>query len=503
MKTITLLTALLAAVSSSVFPAGIERWGIFELTFHERGWENPFRDVVIEAVFTSPGGRQTRVAGFYDGDGAGGVEGDVFKLRFSPGETGTWSWKISSNRSSLDGRSGSFECVNSDRCGPLRYDPSRPWYLHWADGSVFFESGANDPECFLASGFLTQEERYRGIDYLAGKGADILYMGMVNAGPGDGGPEMKVTPWTGGFDRPEFDNICLLFMNRLEGVIRRLGERGMVAHLVVYLDDCGQISRAISSAQEEMLFRYFCSRFGAFPNIVWNLAEEYEECFDSTWCVTRAGWIKKYDPLGHPVTVHGLSSDEFHFAGRPDFDLTAMQFNYTNPDSLNAVTRKLRLQVASAGRPIPVSIIEWTPIAPEQADLARRGMWAIAAGGGVYQVFNKVDSEPMSAEFSRWEKVWNYAAVVRRVMESLPLDRMAPDNRITSRGYCLAAPGEAYLVYLPSGGEFTVKAAARSKPYSALWIDPRTGSRTPAGSVATGVGKFATPSGEDWALLVK
>ncbi|HLA39301.1 MAG TPA: DUF5060 domain-containing protein, partial [Candidatus Glassbacteria bacterium] len=303
------IAVLILTCSSAAFAGEVERWGLFELSFNQSGWKNPYRDVVIEAVFTSPAGNQTRVAGFYDGDGVGGVSGEVFKLRFSPGETGSWHWEVRSNREAIDGKSGSFECVESSRRGPLRYDPVRPWYLHWADGTPFFESGANDPECFLADKFLTQEQRYQGIDYLAEKGADILYLGMVNAGPGDGSPQMKVTPWTGGFENPDFDNICLLFMNRLEGVVRRLDERGMVAHVVIYLDDCCDISNTITPEQEEMFFRYFCSRFGAFPNIVWNLAEEYEECFDSTWCITRAGWIKKYDPLSHPVTVHGLSSD--------------------------------------------------------------------------------------------------------------------------------------------------------------------------------------------------
>ncbi|HUU29730.1 MAG TPA: DUF5060 domain-containing protein, partial [archaeon] len=474
----------------------VARWGRFELLLHENDWQNPFTGVRLEAVFTSPGGREIRVYGFYDGDGQGGVSGDVFKVRFSPGELGRWSYHTSSNKPVLDGLSGEFECTGSDARGPLSYDPGEPWYLKWASGELFFESGANDPECFLAKRFISQEERFAGIDYLAGAGCNILYMGMVNAGPGDGTPEMKVTPWLGGFDKPDFDMICLDFMNRLEGVLDRMLELDMVAHLVFYLDDCCAVSDSITPEQEEMLFRYTVARFGSYPNLIWNLAEEFEECFDTLWCENRAALLKKLDPLHHPVTVHQLSADSFTFAGSPNFDLTAIQYNTTDPDSLNAAVIKVRGQVKSAGRPVPVSFIEWTPIGPSQAEQARKGIWSIALAGGTYQIFNKEDKGPMSADFARWAEHWRYAAILRGVMESLPLGRMAPDNSLVSRGFCLAGPANTYLVYQPEGGEFILELPAGDRSLSVSWIDPRTGEKKEAGKVQAGLNRFNTPTDE-------
>ncbi|MBW7997434.1 MAG: DUF5060 domain-containing protein [Candidatus Glassbacteria bacterium] len=495
---------LLAAAPLFGFPPQpglVGQWAIFELSFNASGWSNPFLEVELHGVFTAPSGTEHRVEGFYDGDGAGGVTGDVFKLRFAPGETGAWRWRTESNRDALDGQAGEFTVTPSANRGPLRYDPRRPRWLHWADGTVFFESGADDPECFLADKFITQQQRYEGIDYLAAKGVNSLYFGVTNAGPGDGTAEMKVTPWMGGFDKPEFDNICLLFMNRLEGVVRRLDSHGMTAHIVLYLDDCCQISDAITAEQEELLIRYLCARFGSFSGIVWNLAEEFDECFTEQWCSSRAAMFVRHDPLGHPVTVHQLSNDEFKLAGDPNFGTTAMQFNRTAPDSINAMVRHLRDQTEAAGRPLPASLIEWTPLAPEEAETARRGMWAIAAAGGSYQVFNKNNDEPMTAEFALWEETWGYADIVRRTMEALPLDEMEPDNSLVSRGFCLVQPGEHYLVYLPEGGEVTVEVTGSA--LAANWIDPRTGERTQAGAVEVGKVSFSTPTEGDWALVLE
>ena len=152
---------------------------------------------------------------------------------------------------------------------------------------------------------------------------------------------------------------------------------------------------------------------------------------------------------------------------------------------------------------MPVSIIEWTPFSPEQAGEARKGIWAIATGGGTYQIFNKRDLEPMSADFAQWQECWRYAAILKSVMEKLPLDDMAPDNRLVSRGYCLATPGKAYLAYLPTGGNFTLDVESAKESLEAVWIDPRTGERTGAGMVKAGQASFETPSDQDWALLLK
>lgn len=497
---------LLLAVSCGRGP-GLEqvgRWQKFELSLSSGGWENPFTDVDFSAVFTSPSGVRLTVEGFHDGDGMGGTEGEVFKLRFAPSETGRWAFRTESNLDALNGVRGAFECVPSDERGPLFRDPRHPWYLMFTGkNEPFFESGPNDPEAFLARGFMSDRERMDAVDYLESVGCNILYFGLVNAGPGDGGPSMQVHPWIADSEgRPDFDTFCLDFMNRLERVLDRMSERGLIAHLVFYLDDCPGISDNITPEQEIRWFRYMVARLASYPGIIWNLAEEYEECFTESWCEERAALLKRIDPLQRPVTVHVLTKDYFPFAGSPNFDLTAMQFNWFAPDSINAMIRGVRTQTMEEGRPLPVSLIEWNPISPDQADIARRGIWAVATGGGTYQIFNKAETTTLPYDFALWDAHWRYARILRELMESLPITRMHPDNRLVSRGFCLAETGQTYLVYLPEGGQTSLSLPRTAREYHAYWIDPRTGERSGSRVSLAGGSAFNSPGEGDWALLV-
>ena len=53
--------------------------------------DNPVRDVELVATWRHERGTTYEVPGFWDGDGEGGVEGGVFKVRFTPTEPGTWT----------------------------------------------------------------------------------------------------------------------------------------------------------------------------------------------------------------------------------------------------------------------------------------------------------------------------------------------------------------------------------------------------------------------------
>lgn len=66
--------------------------GRFEaIVRNERQYGNPFTDVSLGAVFTSPSGRHVRFSGFYDCDGRAHQEGSIWKLRLMSDEPGTWT----------------------------------------------------------------------------------------------------------------------------------------------------------------------------------------------------------------------------------------------------------------------------------------------------------------------------------------------------------------------------------------------------------------------------
>ena len=116
----------------------------------------------MDVEFTSPGGQTFLVPAFYDGDGSGGLDGDVWRVRFSPDSVGLWSYVSSSSEPLLDGKTGSFEVVAPSGCGSYaagglpdlgcvgRLEYVGGHYLKFANGPYWLKGGVDEPESFLA-----------------------------------------------------------------------------------------------------------------------------------------------------------------------------------------------------------------------------------------------------------------------------------------------------------------------------------------------------------------
>ena len=75
--------------------------------------------------------------------------------------------------------------------------------------------------------------------------------------------------------------------------------------------------------------------------------------------------------------------------------------------------------------------------------------------------------------------------LTRTCAERMNLAAMAPRNELSSTRFCLANPGQEYLVYLPDGGEATVDLTAAAGTFALEWMHPVDGTITP-GEVALG-----------------
>jgi len=93
---------------------------------------NPFLDYRLNVAFTSPSGKRYDVPGYFNTDGHGGTRGNVWETKFTPSESGTWSYKASFRKgakvavdlsstagtaTSFDGTSGSFSVSARDPNG--------------------------------------------------------------------------------------------------------------------------------------------------------------------------------------------------------------------------------------------------------------------------------------------------------------------------------------------------------------------------------------------------
>jgi hypothetical protein len=246
------------------------------------GAPNPFLiDVVV--TFTGPQGQAYAVPAFFDGDGAGGMDGNIWRVRFSPDEEGSWSYLSSSAEPLLDGQTGDFlaggkgDCQVSIEDGLPNYlcvgrlTHVGDHYLKFADGPYWLKGGAGEPEDFLSAsekaGFPSKEA---AVDYLASKGANSMYLLLHNI-DGDG---KNIWPWVGSTQdeaksNPERMDIAKLAV--WENLFGYIQSKGINLHLVLEDDS------AWTGFNRELYYREMIARFGHHNGLYWNLAEEYNE----------------------------------------------------------------------------------------------------------------------------------------------------------------------------------------------------------------------------------
>jgi hypothetical protein len=106
-----------------------------------------------------------------------------------------------------------------------------------------------------------------------------------------------------------------------------------------------------------------------------------------------------------------------------------------------------------------------------------------------------------------------YATVVRArrfIEDNVPYAGMQPADNLLSgaTGYCLAAAGQTYLIYLPAGGSVSLDLTGVSGTVSVRWFDPRNGGALQTGSVASVTGGSVRSLGNppnnsslDWTVL--
>lgn len=549
---------------------------------------NPFLDYRLQVAFTGPSGQHYEVPGYFDGDGCGGGSGNMWCARFTPDNAGRWSYQASFRTGeevavSLDptaGRPADFDGI----CGGFDVapgDPEAPGFLKWgrleyagghylkfARGPYWIRGGTDSPENLLAyAGFDRTppshqyadhvadwrpgdpdwgEGRGRGIigavDYLAEHGVNSIYFLTHNIG-GDG---KDVWPWTGRPDpngSPKNDNLHYDIgkLRQWETVFAHAQRQGVFLHFVFNeaeepnkreLDD-GELGK-----ERKLYYRELIARFGHHLALEWNLCEEYNLDFDLGPVRIRsfAEYVSAVDPYDHPITVHSagdpLKALQFTF-GDPLFSLTSIQLGQNKIDVL---TEQFREATARAGRPLPVSMDEftldkgqeqgWIPVDDAERWRTER-LWPTYLSGGNIEFILGDLLETDSFKTPEREKLWTYVGHARRFLEALPFWEMKPaDHLVTGAAaipvtqnqgrttYAMGAqvfskPGKIYAIYLPQaqdGAALDLSGAAGR--FQQGWYNPRTGEFeglpiNVTGAAQVPLGKPPREAGKDWTVLIE
>jgi len=594
MPTLWLLAALLGVTPNQPIVTGQQvAWQPLTITFagpaaNESDSEpNPFLDLRLQVTLVGPSQQRYDVPGFFDGDGQKGPQGDVWRVRFSPDEAGPWHYRAefrAGPQVAIDlapdagqplpefTAQGTFDVAERDpaaagfwKWGRLEYAGGH--YLKFREGPYWIRGGVDEPENLLAyAGFVRTPPKHhyaehvadwqagdpdwgdgqgRGLigalNYLASQQVNSIFFLLMNIG-GDG---QDVWPWIGQPNpRGSADNDNLHFdthkLRQWEIVFEHAQRRGILLHCVFSEAEAAnkqELDQGELGPERKLYYREMIARFGHHLGLQWNLCEEYNIYFNfgPKRCRAFADYIRAVDPYDHPITVHSAGDplQELAFTfGDERFSLTSVQLNQR---PIHLVTEALRTATRQAGRPLPISLDEFTldrgqkashlPV-DDAAGHRREKLWPTYFSGGQIEFILQDLLKTDSFKTPERQALWQAMAHARRFMETLPFWEMEPADQ-RSRGAAtleigvgggkktqlapqvFAKPGEVYAVYFPTATRTGTLDVGRVPGASSLrWFNPRSGQfvgppRTVTATDPLELGPPPSDPEEDWVALVQ
>lgn len=278
--------------------------------------DNPFdpKDIDVYAIFTTPSGKEIRINGFYDNY----MDADKWKIRFSPGETGEYSYNLFVNDEGKAGESGkhSFNATDSEHHGWIRPSAVNPRYFAHDDGTTYYGVGVYSPWRNTMERFNTFAEHKANLFAIW----DITYGGFVNGT---------------GLIEEELGRYNQLKVGRIDSMLTILEENEIQLMYAIWPHDL--FSKTVWAAQwkqnpysqlidvddvysdslvweyQKQKYRYMIARFAHSRSWgIWELINEmngtdgwahgrHQECYE--WVAKCEKYFEENDPYNHPVTA--------------------------------------------------------------------------------------------------------------------------------------------------------------------------------------------------------
>jgi len=528
------------AITACILPAA-QVWNVEELEWQSGAHSDPYRQVELTATFLGPRNAIQTVRGFWDG-------GSRYRLRWTPVAPGRWTYRTQSNDPALSGKSGSFDVKPAPLTsrGFLRRDEANPSAFVFDNGERYFLFGTT---LYGIVGSALDGGTWRqAIEGSARYGINKVRF-YVNRWtkmiPGGQPTEMTAHVEIG-------DGVFLPGFAKSDEIVRLAARNGMVADLIVFFRD-----RTVKIGEEETkrYLRYVIARYGAFPNVIWCVQNEWEysrlpitfwsglgriTAAEDPWArIERAGRTYR-----RALSIHQQTRNDWQFNGEDWFTHAILQVGVRNNGpgagggdewkrgdrDMTHVMRHgddwgnygilfnrghgypvVNDEYGYMGEPVDVSAQsdEKSPPAAFTREKHRRTMWGIYIAGGYGSTgdkYNYADGKPYTS--GNWHEPAEFGDVARLVKfftrPGVEYWRMVPANNIANgaRNYVLADPGRRYFVYSANGGNVTLKLPPGQ--YAVTRYDPREGSSQPlpAHGVAANA-TFALPEASDWVLDIQ
>jgi len=532
---LTLSASAVAAENS------LPKYGVFEQKLEQSGeYVNPYTEVRATAMLTGPDGATERLPLYWDG-------GRTWRFRYSPARTGAWKWSVESNDTGIDGQTGGFEVVDSDRPGGIQPMKGHPHHLPRQNGEPFWFMGDTGWALYTDN----EAERHdwpavrRYTDARAKQGFNVIHSMLISeAGWGNSGGQA--------FSDLEDERINPAYWQEVDRRLAYLNEQGIVAGLVLAWADKGRNPnnwRDFPSLDARRRYaRYVAARYGAM-DVYFSVAGEWD--FDIRASGQPRDEVKReYVLLGETVDAadpHGRMIAIHNGGGRPDHvqefaDLEWMDFGayHQNYVQLHEIVLQARRRNAKPvvnseyayylrdsnedGKNDKPNSATLAMIRHAPGDIAMAGGYFITGFGTTYFGGNRMPG-PFRLDDPRNDDWEGDVGHLRTLFADLEWWKLQPHDEIVTaavpRGkdrrelevgappktayWALAEPGRQYAVYVRGcASPLTIDMGRMAaNEFRARQFDPRTGEFQPVNlEPAAGKLRYQPPDAQDWVLVI-
>lgn len=299
----------------------LAKYQVLDIAFKAKpGKTNPFT-TDFSAVFTSPSGKQQQVAGFYNGK-------TEWLLRFSANEEGIWSYVTSSELRSLNNKKGNVvvsKAKEGDKGGIIISNEDKR-HFYYEDGSPYFLM-AFECDWLYALDYKNDKGMPRTehlLNLLNNNGFNQVVMNVYTFDiqdksyewtrdeklkqfpEHDFGGDLEVFPFKGNNEEPDYSMLNVEYFQKFDRTISMMNDKHIVSHLMIYVWNKLVNWPDMYSEADNMYFDYVVKRYGAFPNIMWDVSKEalFYGRADDEYILERAERLRKANSFNRLVSVH-------------------------------------------------------------------------------------------------------------------------------------------------------------------------------------------------------
>ena len=155
-------------------------------------------------------------------------------------------------------------------------------------------------------------------------------------------------------------------------------------------------------------------------------------------------------------------------------------------------------------------------------DIRKATLWGtlMAGGAGVeyYFGYKLPQNDLVCEDFRSRDQSWDYCRIALDFFrehkipfwEMTNADALIGNAKNENSGYCLAKPGEIFVVYLPDGGSAQLDLGPSPRRFRVRWFNPRSGGPLVTGSVTSvrgpgrvDLGNPPNDPNQDWVILIR